>query len=324
MDGFDRIYDLHKLLQGRKTAMPLVRILEEMECSRATFNRIKKHMTEFLGAPIEYRRDEGGYRYGDGAFELLGTWFNEQELQALMMLQALLANLGEGLLHHQLAPLEKKLAELLKSRAIAKQSLTGKVVVVNAVTRPITHRYFGRIAEALIQEYPLKVQYFARARGEVSRRIISPQRLVAYKGSWYLDVWCHTRKALRTFAIENIHKAERASEPFHALSQSDIDSLVKPTFGIFSGKANAMAELLFDRGASVWASAEQWHPEQKLSTQKDGTLKLHVPYDEQQPIELVREILRYGAGVEVISPLSLRAEVSETLQRAAKRYATRQ
>ena len=322
MDGFDRIYDLHKLLQGRKTAMPLARILEEMECSRATFNRIKKHMTEFLGAPIEYRRDEGGYRYGDGAFELPGTWFNEQELQALMMLQALLANLGEGLLHHQLAPLEKKLTELLKSRAIAKQSLAGKVVVVNAVTRPITHRYFGRIAEALIQEYPLNVQYFARARGEASERVISPQRLVAYKGSWYLDVWCHTRKALRTFAIENIQKAERASCAFHALSQSEIDSLVKPTFGIFAGRANAVAELLFDNHAAVWASAEQWHPDQTTAAQSDGKLRLSIPYDELQPIELVREILRYGASVEVISPASLRRQVSETLQQAAKRYAS--
>lgn len=320
MDGFDRIYDLHKLLQGRKTGLPLARILEEMECSRATFNRIKKHMTDFLGAPIEYRRDEGGYRYGDGAFELPGTWFNEQELQALLMLQALLANLGEGLLHHQLAPLEKKLTELLRSRAIKMRSLAGKVVVVNAVTRPITHRYFGRIAEALVQEYALKVQYFARTSGQASTRVISPQRLVAYKGSWYLDVWCHTRKALRTFAIENIQRAERVDDDFYTLSQRDIDTLVKPTFGIFAGRANATAVLAFDNDAAIWASAEQWHPDQKLEQGANGTLKLCIPFDEQQPIELIREILRYGASVEVLSPPSLRSKVGEALSAAAARY----
>lgn len=320
MDGFDRIYDLHKLLQGRKTALPLARILEEMECSRATFNRIKKHMTDFLGAPIEYHRDEGGYRYGDGAFELPGTWFNEQELQALMMLQALLANLGEGLLHQQLAPLEKKLTDLLKSRAIKLQSLAGKVVVVNAVTRPITHRYFGLIAEALMQEYSLRIEYFARSRSECSERIISAQRLVAYKGSWYLDAWCHTRRALRTFAIENIRVASKAGIDFHRLEAQEIDTQVKPTFGIFAGQANATAELIFAPDVAVWVAAEQWHPDQSLAHLSDGRLQLHIPFDEDHPKELLREILRFGASVEVKAPANLRQSVADMFMRAAQQY----
>jgi proteasome accessory factor C len=63
MDGFDRIYDLHKILSGRKTPIPLAEILSQMECSRATFNRVKRHMTDYLGAPIAYNRDLGGYYY---------------------------------------------------------------------------------------------------------------------------------------------------------------------------------------------------------------------------------------------------------------------
>lgn len=320
MDGFDRIYDLHKILQSRKTAIPLKDILAEMECSRATFNRIKRHMSDFLGAPIEYSRERGGYLYGDGHYELPGTWFNEQELHAMVVMHALLENTGNGLLTEQLAPIKARFEQLLKASSVNAATLSEKIVVVNAITRPVKHRFFVKLASALFNEKTLAIEYLGRIDGNVSKRVISPLRLVLYRGNWYLDCWCHWRNALRTFALENIQCCSQADAPFHAVNASTLDQHVKPTYGIYAGQANERAVLKFTAASAAQVMAEQWHPEQHIEKSDDGSLCLSLPYDAALPTELVADILSYGAQVEVVAPESLRAHVVQALRATLARY----
>ncbi len=65
-------------------------------------------------------------------------------------------------------------------------------------------------------------------------------------------------------------------------------------------------------------SAEQWHPRQKSRFEKDGSFLLEIPYADSR--ELVMDILRHGADVEVLSPAALRREVVAALHAAAARY----
>jgi predicted DNA-binding transcriptional regulator YafY len=37
---------------------------------------------------------------------------------------------------------------------------------------------------------------------------VSPQRLVHYRNTWYLDAWCHRVDALRRFALDAIEEAQ--------------------------------------------------------------------------------------------------------------------
>ncbi|MFZ5463506.1 MAG: WYL domain-containing protein [Pseudomonadota bacterium] len=67
-----------------------------------------------------------------------------------------------------------------------------------------------------------------------------------------------------------------------------------------------------------WVSAEQWHPRQKSRFEKDGSFLLEIPYADSR--ELVMDILRHGADVEVLSPAALRREVVAALHAAAARY----
>ena len=65
-------------------------------------------------------------------------------------------------------------------------------------------------------------------------------------------------------------------------------------------------------------SRETWHPEQIGTPQLDGTYLLQFPYS-QEP-ELVMDILKYGADVQVLAPESLRKAAVEKLRAAAKLY----
>jgi predicted DNA-binding transcriptional regulator YafY len=67
-----------------------------------------------------------------------------------------------------------------------------------------------------------------------------------------------------------------------------------------------------------WVSRETWHSEQDGSYELDGAYMLRVPYSD--PRELVMDILKYGADVEVLAPANLRQLVKQQLADANAQY----
>jgi len=323
MDGFDRIYDLHKILSGRKTPISLTDILGQMECSRATFNRIKRHMTDFLGAPIAYSREQGGYYYDQqnhGHYELPGIWLNQEELHALMLIHGLLSDVGSGLLRNQLAPVRRRFEALLSQREIDPCALADKVRMVGATYRPVRHDYFVRIATALFNERCLRITYAARSSASPTDRAISPQRLVHYRGNWYLDCWCHLRKDLRTFALECITHCQPSEQTFNKIPTAELDAHFHPTYGIFSGRQKANAKLLFAPTIASRIKDEEWHPDQTIAITPDGSLEMTLPFNPATPQELIKDILSYGDEVKVLEPEDLRNRIREKLRLACGLY----
>ena len=323
MDGFDRIYDLHKILSKRTTPIALTEILSQMECSRATFNRVKRHMTDFLGAPIAYNRELGGYFYDhqDGSqYELPGIWLNQEELHALMLIQGLLADIGAGLLQNQLAPVRRRFEALLAQREIDPNAMADKVKMVGATYRPVRHDHFVKIATALFNERSLHIHYESRSDGATTERDISPQRLVHYRGNWYLDAWCHMRRGLRTFALECITSSRFGKVTFTKIAGVDLDAHFLPTYGIFSGGHRAEATLRFSPTIARRVRDEEWHPQQRLRVIEDGSLEMQLPFNPATPQELIKDILSYGDEVEVMEPDGLRNQVKEKLRKAVKQY----
>jgi predicted DNA-binding transcriptional regulator YafY len=85
MDKWEKVVTLHRLLNNRTYAAPLSTIREELECSLATFHRIRNFMQPQLGAPIEFDHKHGGYRYAvhkETVFELPGLWLKQTEIAA--------------------------------------------------------------------------------------------------------------------------------------------------------------------------------------------------------------------------------------------------
>jgi predicted DNA-binding transcriptional regulator YafY len=158
------------------------------------------------------------------------------------------------------------------------------------------------------------MRYYSRSRGVESDRAVSPQRLIYYRGNWYLDAWCHEKEAMRRFAIDAVRLASVLEEPALEVAASG-----QQGYGIFSGPVENTAVLLFDGVAARWVAEEEWHPLQRACALPDGGLQLEVPYS--NPQEILMDILRHGPHVEVVSPASLRSAVAETHREAAEKYA---
>lgn len=177
---------------------------------------------------------------------------------------------------------------------------------------------FQVAASATLQRRKLHIDYHSRSRDELTHRTISPQRLVHYRDNWYLDAWDELRQALRSFSVDRIRKAIELPDAAIDVPDAELDEYFGSAYGIFSGKANKTAVLRFSRERSRWVADERWHPEQVGQFLTDGRYELRFPYRDSR--ELVMDILRNGADVEVVAPDTLRADVRRALEAALARY----
>ncbi|MFO1286937.1 MAG: WYL domain-containing protein [Rubrivivax sp.] len=327
MANTERLYKIERLIRARGAAS-FRTLLEELEVSPATLKRDLEYLRSRLGAPIEYDRDTNGYRMGAtvGAdagrkHELPGLWFDESELYSLLMAHQLLAGLDEeGLLARHLQPLLERIHQLLGSGdgSAAGAALQQRVRIVSALKRPVPSRFFQRVAEALLQRRRLHMRYLTRGRRESGERDVSPQRLVHYRSTWYLDAWCHRTEALRRFALDAIEDAEVLEQKAREVPPAQVAKAMDGGYGIYAGGEQRWATLRFDRTAALWASREQWHSEQQGRWLDDGRYELRLPYADDT--ELVMDILRQGEQVEVAEPPALKRAVRARLAAALRQY----
>jgi predicted DNA-binding transcriptional regulator YafY len=320
MDRTERFYKIDRLLRSRRT-LPLARFLEELEVSRATFKRDLEYLRDRFGAPIVWDREVGGYKYEEGgaAFSLPGFWLSPQEVEALLTLEQLLEGLHPGFLADTLTPLRKRLEKtLLQELSISNDELRKRVRILKHFARPVAPPHFAVVTQALLERRQLRIRYYGRARDDVSDRTVSPQRLVHYRDNWYLDAWCHLRKGLRSFALDSIRSALMTSDASREVAPEQLDLHLASGYGIFSGDQTQTARLRFSPEKARWVSRESWHPNQKGDFDRQGRYVLEVPYSDDR--ELLMDILRHGAAVEVLAPESLRQAVKKALADATALY----
>ena len=323
MDRTERFYRIDQLLNEQR-CLSFDAIQDALGVSRATLRRDLQYLRDRLNAPIVYDRLGGGYRFalgenrsapvGGPKYELPGLWFNASEIYALLMMQQLLNTVQPGLLGPHIAPLQSRLSALLGSQQNKPEDIEDRIRIVHTGQRAPAPENFELIASALLKRMRLKVQHWHRGRDEKTTREISPQRLVFYRGNWYLDAWCHLRKDLRSFAVETLSDVALLDKPAKEVSAKVLDSRVQNGYGIFGGARTQWAQLRFTPARARWVAAEQWHPDQRGSVLPDGSYQLDVPYSIET--ELVMDILRHMPDVEVMGPPALRTKVRDKLKAA--------
>ena len=324
MDRTERFYRIDRLLR-QHGHVPLARFLKELEVSPATFKRDIEYMRSRMHAPIVWDRERNGYCLktcaGSGpAYALPGLWFNAAEIHALLAMDALLEGIDPGVLSERLKPLKQRLRELLGSGDHSAEDVRRRIRILSMARRRMPLEQFEIAASALLDRRRLFIRYRSRSSAQETEREVSPQRLVHYRENWYLDAWCHMRNGLRSFSMDCVRDAAIQSTPAIDVPDKELDALLGSGYGIFSGRDVVWATLRFSPVAARWVAAESWHPEQRARHDADGGYVLEVPYSDDR--ELLRDILKHGADVEVLAPASLRRRVQETLAEAAGRYSS--
>ncbi len=322
MERTERFYKIQNLLRSRHF-VSTQDFMAELGVSRATFKRDLEYLRDRMHAPIVFDRDQQAYSFDPQVadselWQLPGLWFTADELLALLTMDRLLGDLQPGVLSELISPLRKRLKGLLESGEHSAAEISRRIRILSMGSRSVASGHFRTLSTALLTRRRLKLRHQRRQDGESLEREVSPQRLVHYRDNWYLDAWCHKRQALRTFGVDAIESAIVSEKEAKEIAEEALDRHFASGYGIFAGAATHEAVLQFGAGSARWVSRETWHPEQVGVPQLDGTYLLRFPYS-QQP-ELVMDILKYGADVQVLAPASLREAVAEKLRAAVKLY----
>ncbi len=314
-----RLYRYKSLLSSR-TAVSADDLMATLEVSRATLKRDIAKLRDQLHVPIRHDRDLGGYTLeaGHNESELPGLWFSQEEILALVTIQQLLEQLEPGLLGNKLKPLQSRLTQLMDKHGLASQDVAKRIRIVHAGKRMVLAKSFEIVAAATMARKRLKIWHFNRQNGITTERLVSPQRLVHYRDNWYLDAWCHLRDDVRSFSIDAISKLEVLDTAAKEVSTKNIDQALGSGYGIFNGAAEAWAKLRFTPERARWVAGETWHPMQESSVEADGSYLLSFPYADDR--ELIGDIMRFGADVQVLAPPALRSKVQKGFLEAAAKY----
>lgn len=322
MERYERINLLHRRLSRARVPVPAQRLIDELQCSRATVYRDVAFLRDFLGAPVETSEDPPGFRYvTDEAerFELPGLWLSPDELHALLATHQLLDRSGAGgFLSEALDPIRDRIGQLLAEQAGGTRWPVERVRVITSGTRHLDQTAFRTAAGAVLQRRRLSFRYRARSTGATTQRTVSPQRLTHYRNNWYLDAFDHERQALRSFSLDRVDQARTLDEAAADLPEAELDQHLASSYGIFSGPPKAWATIVFSADAARWAAEERWHSQQQGRVLPDGRYELRLPYSSSR--ELLMDILRYGPDATVVEPVSLRAEAQIRLRLALGNY----
>ena len=334
MDRTERFYRIELLIK-RQSGVSFEQLLSELEVSPATLKRDLQYLRDRMDAPIVYARDENVYRFAHDAaaaadggasprpgaktHELPGVWFSEKELHALLTMHQLIAGLDDGgVLGRHLQPMLDKLHGMLGASGEEAQAMMRRVRIVNPAKRAVASRWFEEAVSAVLSRRRLTISYYTRSKRSESERVVSPQRLLHYRNTWYLDAWCHASEGLRRFALDAVRAAKVLDEPARELPMPEVEAALDQGYGIFGGARLRQATLHFSAEAAQWVAQEEWHPQQQLKAQADGSLRMRIPYSDHT--ELVMDVLRHGPNVRVVSPPELVEQVREQLQQTLASY----
>ena len=97
-----------------------------------------------------------------------------------------------------------------------------------------------------------------------------------------------------------------------------VKEYIRKNFGIMQGGKQSIVKLKFSPAVSGWVREQVWHPGQKTTLCKDGSLILQFPVADFK--EIRRRILSYGADLKVLSPKALALDLKDEIKKMGKIY----
>lgn len=293
-------------------------LAEQFEVTPKTAQRNIEYFRERLIAPLEYDFFKKGYYYTDSDFQLPVTRISEEALLALLISRKLITEASAGSLGDQLGEIANKLGSLLAA------NLPGRAHPEEAFSfrwkslSPINCQTFKIVTTSLLHGRLLNISYHAPSSPENKPRTIEPHHMVNYMGNWHLIAFCHLRHDWRDFLLSRIQRCQIEETVFTIRHKDEWQPFLHDTFGIYQNKDKFNVILRFTPERAKWVQEEVWHEGQSEITAGDGSLIRTIPASHEA--EIMMEIMKHGAQVEVLEPEWLRKRVANEIRAALQNY----
>jgi len=167
----------------------------------------------------------------------------------------------------------------------------------------------------------LAISYYTASTDQTGERIVTPRRLFASEGHWYVDAWCEVAGGIRRFRVDRIGSASGAgpaspevlAEPL--ADDGAADSSGRGSLGAFVPGPDSRRVRIAIGPSMAWLL--ETIPSARV-VEEDGRVLWEVFVGGDAWLE--RLLLRLGPDVEVVAPLEDRALAPDAARRILARY----
>lgn len=183
-------------------------------------------------------------------------------------------------------------------------ALRKKLIVISgdvaSILPPQNSEYLSLIQEAVTKRRDISFKYHSISRDEVKERAVTPLELFSENGKIYLKGYCQTSRAIRTFLLERAKNLALIEDSAPRIPNSIADQ----------------EDMHFDVELRAFGRDREIIETFGAESYRDGLYRTVI----FNKYWLARTVAGFGGDVELISPASLRDEISAMASRALQLY----
>lgn len=310
---YEKTHDLLELailMQSNREGVSLSDIMQNFAVSRRTAERMRNMILERFPQTEEIIGENNTKRWyipqGTlkdfiqfsaeelSVLETAVTMFEKKQLQdKKAVLQKLIAKIRANIKPDVYRRIEPDAEALLEAegficRAGPKLKINGEILEI--------------IRQAILECHQIRITYRNKNSGKRSYNTLDPYGFLYGERNHYL-VARHSDgyagNEVRNFILSNIEKVEILEQPFQMVADFDLKKYAMESFGAFHEKPFDV-EWLFDAEVADDAAQYEFHPQQELTHNADGTLT--VKFRAGGRLEMDWHLYTWGKHVKVIKP----------------------
>ena len=149
--------------------------------------------------------------------------------------------------------------------------------------------------------------------------IVWPYGLAYHRGSLYLIGRARRHEDICHWKVDRIEAVELKDQRFERPADFDLQKHLAKFFGVFHSDGEAHVKVRFLPAVARYVEESTWHPSQKLTKQRDGSVVAEFQLDGTE--EIKRWIMSFGQNALVLSPSELCDEIAREASIMASSYA---
>lgn len=179
--------------------------------------------------------------------------------------------------------------------------------------------YLTSVIEAMRDSRIIKFTYKSFTDAAPHDVYLQPYFVKVFRQRWYVIGYTSAYNGIRTYSIDRFENIEVTKESFEYPNDFIPEEYFDGCFGIMY--SNLPCESVVLKVSSVQAGYFKTLPlHETQKTVSDTETHTVFKYEMKITNDLIKEILSYGADVEVISPQSLRSKIEKHLSAALQKY----
>ena len=257
--------------------------------SRRTFNNHRAAIDEVFGIQIECNRSTNRY------FIPYSSDISDENAESAWLINTFTVN---------------------NMLALGKERLSGRVSVEDI---PSGHIFLTAVMEAMTEGNEIIIGYQKYTSSETGTYTIRPYAVKEFAKRWYIIGYCLERKGMRVYGLDRIKSLELTDRNFRMPKDFDVDSYFATSFGIYipDGPGQTITFRTSHTEARFLRDLPIHKGQKEIASDNDSvTFSIFVSPNKA----LIMEFCKYGGGLEVLGPESVRNQVAAELAKAADMY----